>query len=331
MGSALVPAGLVLVATATAGMAAAGTPTYVEAVKLAAPVMALTAGDPTGDAIALLLLLLAGPTAFWALRFRLALGLLLPLAAGVALFLALPFEQAGVTHLDTRVPAALAFLALAAVDVERRPGRNVLPLVACFVALLTVRIGAMAAQTARFGGLERGYERAYRQLPPGASLFSARHKWRLPADDSCCAYVAGPTLASQADYFLRLHLERDLYVERLHRPLHIVDLASLGRDTFVSGVFSQPGVQPIEVAAAFAAYKALQADDPIAVATEADLAGLVRSIGSLPRGDDGPRFLLLQDDAPEPLPLPPGAEEVATGPGFRLLRLTGTLAAVPDR
>src|SRR4051794_28918427 len=87
----------------------------------------------------------------------------------------------------------------ATVDVERRPGRSTRPLLACFVALLAVRVGAMAAQTVRFGGLERGYERAFRQLPPGAPLFSARHKWRSAPDEACCAYVAGPTPASQAD------------------------------------------------------------------------------------------------------------------------------------
>jgi hypothetical protein len=99
---------------------------------------------------------------------------------------------------------------------------------------------------------------------------------------------------------------------------------------FVPNLFAQPGVQPLVVRERFAALRPPhEGTRPYPVATAGDLAALVGRLRHL-GPEDGPRFLLLQDRLAPGLDLPAGVEAVASGPGFRLLRMPDAASGRPS-
>jgi hypothetical protein len=261
---------------------------------------------------------------------RVAPGLAPPLAACVLLFLAFPFAHAGVTYLDTRMPAAIAFLAVATLDVTRRPGRPARLVLACFAALVLLRVGVVTAQTLQFGRVVHGYERAFDRLPAGATLLIGREDHASdPADDVATSRPAHD--GSPADlrtkgkekgsrYLTVSSIVAKLDKRRLRQPPHVDALASIGREVFVPSLFAKAGVQPLVVDPRFAALKALQGDSALRIDTTAQLAALEARLAGQASGA-GPLYLLLQEAGHRGLPSLAGAEVAAAGEGFRLLCL----------
>jgi hypothetical protein len=83
---------------------------------------------------------------------------------------------------------------------------------------------------------------------------------------------------------------------------------------FVPATWADPFKQPMRIAPAFAAAKALQGDNPLPARDTAALAALVARIAA-------PDYLMLLEPAGFQGDLPPGVAVLARDPRFLLLRL----------
>lgn len=205
-------------------------------------------------------------------------------------------------YIDARMPMAFFFLAAASCRVRtagRVAGHVLLCLTGCYLVAKTILLSVEARQ---FRELIGSYTAAFDQMPRGSTLF----------------------VAHQAD---SRHAMRKMYHDRVASPPHVASLASVGREIFVPLMFALPGGHTLTTKPKYAAIKAFQSNDAILVRTAADLAAVAttcrRLVEDVAGGREGDRavFLLIQDRASEPLPLPDAVHVVAAGPGFRLTRL----------
>ncbi len=227
------------------------------------------------------------------LRLAPAMGVALGLL-GVA-YLAMPFGIFGSEWGDARLPPAILCVAIAGMRLDL-PGRLVRPVVLAAVLLLAGRMGAIAAVWREDAARIEVVRAALERVPEGATLWVA---------------TAGP--------FPRVR-ERDAgQLARWHPPMkHLVSLAGLQRPVFVPATWADPFQQPMRVAPAFAAAKALQGDNPVLVPDAAALGAFVGRIGALGgRGD----HLLLLSPALLTGELPAGVGVLAADAEFLLLRL----------
>eukprot|EP01035_Chromulina_nebulosa_P011718 gene11718-15648_t len=138
----------------------------------------------------------------------------------------------------------------------------------------------------------------------------------------------GATLwVATAGGFPRVRERDDGQLALWHPPMkHAVSLASLHRPVFVPSTWADPFKQPMRIAPAFAAVKALQGDNPLPVRSAADLAGLAGRIATLRQGGPADHLLLLsagrfQGDLPQGVPAAAAAmteavDAVVVGGGF---------------
>jgi hypothetical protein len=123
---------------------------------------------------------------------------------------------------------------------------------------------------------------------------------------------------------LRL-LYPEIYRTRLEMPRHIAALATIDKGVFVPQIFATRGLQPIAVRPSLQALRTLQGENPMVIATDAEMAATsARLLDAAERALPGrPVFLLQQriEGAVGPAPAP-GATVVARGPQFTLYRLS---------
>jgi len=206
------------------------------AAKLSAIVKSLTCGSIAGD-----IAFVAGGLSFAILlalsaRAKLAAPLVPGLVMLSLLFLALPTELGQASYIDKRVPIAIAFIVIAALDVEFRPTAAVAGL-AGVVALAFV--AKQVALTKLWHDMNPRIDAAIAALdtlPRGAIIL--REECDL-ADGLWGSYRA------------------------LQPPLtHVAAYATLGQDRFDAGTWAIAGQQPIAVRPQYQAAYDLQMGDP---------------------------------------------------------------------
>ncbi len=243
------------------------------------------------------------------------------------IFAVAPDEVVPAAYIDSRIPLALLFLAIAALDVRpRRPA--VARLVGVMLAaLLVVRVGLITWQWAGFEGTVRAYETMIALVPDGATLITARE---IGGADGSAGGGTAPgreaeSLGARIDSRLRSMLITNAYEPRLELPSHMATLAAVRRPIFVPQIFATPGIQLVGLRPAFAPIKAVQDNNPIEVATAGELARAVAAIRAAVARTPAaaaPLYLIVQRRAGRtPLPLPEGVSLVRQGTGLSLLRI----------
>jgi hypothetical protein len=294
--------------------------------KLAAILAAPTSGVLAVDAATLVLLLPLALLAVVALRFSFARRFTLALVAAFVAFGLIPREVPPASFIDTRVPFALLLLALAATDAVPRRRHLAVVLAAGLAGLVVLRDAAVTWQWASFEPHVAAYRAAFRQLPPGSTLFVGQEltkAWRLPPDE-VSVWRPTPTNVRARLYALLVHW---MSTARVAAPLHLGTVAVLEAGAFVPQTFAETGLQPIAVREPWAEARRLQGCDPLLIAHDTELAGLAARFRAVAFGQ--PAFLLLVARGPMALALPAGVREIGRGPSFRLLCLADCGARRP--
>lgn len=259
-----------------------------------------------------------------ALRVRFAASFVAAFLFVLAAFAVMPWGMGPVVNLDTRMPLAILFIAIAATDVTFARPRLALVLSCVLAVTVLVRVAGVGIQTARFSGLLGAYRTAFAQIPEGAVLFTGVNDRCAvpPLPGEPCRERPDPPPGSLLQAPLRL-LYPGIYRRRIDVPPNVGALASIDRDAFVPQIFATRGLQPTAIRAPLLRLKALQQNNPIEVRTPAQMhlgtAALLEAAGAALPGR--PVFLLQQrlegaaDIAPE------GGELIARGPQFALYRL----------
>jgi hypothetical protein len=322
------PAMLFFRQTPTAGLAGEGI-AYRPEMKIASLVATPTAGIEGLDVAGLIALAGLALLAPLAVRVRLAPASRGALACVLLAFVLMPWGMGPAVNLDVRMPLALMLIAVAATDVEVKPGRAVLgaSLFAVVALVVVARTLAVGAQAASFSTLFAQYREAFQQLPADAVLFTGIND-RCPepaGDGGTCVdphRQRGPLPLAAP---LRL-LYPEIYRTRLEMPRHIAALATIDRGVFVPQIFATRGLQPIAVRPSLLTLRTLQGENPMVIGTDAEMAAttarLVDAAGQALPGR--PVFLLQQRIEGAVDPEPAGAAVVARGPQFTLYRLGGS-------
>ena len=240
----------------------------------------------------------------------------------------MPWGIGPAVNLDVRMPLALMLIGIAATDVGMKPGRTVLAasLFGIVALVLLARTVGVAAQAASFADLLAQYRSAFQQLPADAVLFTGiNDRCPKPAGDGGgCVDPHRERDAFGLGATLRL-LYPEIYRTRLEMPRHIAALATIERGVFVPQIFATRGLQPIAVRPSLQTLRTLQGENPMVIATDAEMAATsARLLEEAEKALPGrPVFLLQQriEGAVDPAPAP-GAAVVARGPQFTLYRLS---------
>ncbi len=239
--------------------------------------------------------------AAWRRRLRPAPFMLLPVGLLFVTFLAMPNNLFGGQYADARLPIAILLVVIASVDLIRVTPRTQAVCIVLAVAALLVRSTVIARDWRHSGSLIAEYNKAFEQLPAGATLYTASVEPfpKLP-------YVGAAELA------------------RWQPPLkHLSSLASIGRDVFVPATWADPRQQPISVRPDAADEKTLQGDNPFLTPTADSLADVVRRIRALrPAAVSHDYLLLLRPGSLQGTP-PGDLVPIARGGSFTLFRVDG--------
>ena len=320
------PAALYLLTSPTRGVAE-GHVTFDVVQKLLSPLVTLTSGVRSGDLLTLVVLAVAIALGLFASRARLPRGPALALLLMAAIFAAAPDEIVPAAYIDSRIPLALLFFAIAALDVRpRRPGAARLVGVV-LAALFLVRVGLITWQWAGFASQVRTYETLFALVPDDATLIAMREIGSAGGDGGAGSDgVAGPDpLAARVNSRLRSMLVTNAYEPRLELPVHITALAAVRRPIFVPQIFATPGIQLIGLKPAFAPIKDVQGNGPVEVATAEQFADVIaefRAAVARTPAAAAPLYLMLQHRADlAPLPLPDGVGLVREARTVSLLKI----------
>ena len=291
--------------------------------KIAGPMIAATAGTAVGDLVTAVALILCCGIILCASRIRVAVRFRLALAFVCIAYLLAPLQFLA-DDLDVRMPLAIGFLAIAAVDLDIRRRRLAAAAAVMMACIVTLRVGEVATQSWRYAAVVDSYRAAFHHIEPGSTLLVARDVSCPPDRSASCRQLTGSPLADVTPFRqARTYLFPDIYGDRLALPPHLVSLAAIDRDVFVPEIFSTPGIQPVRVRDTVAALKRLQGDDPVDVASMADLRAFTlaseQQAGAELRGH--PLYLLMQRRVDATGLNPEGAITVAMGKDFSLFRL----------
>jgi hypothetical protein len=273
--------------------------------KAASLLVSLTSGNAMVDLLTIALLVLAVAAAIRRATIEIA-----PRFIGAFIGLAIAFLLAprAVTHpgpayVDVRIPIALLFTAIAATRLRFRTPLIARTAVVIFSAYLLIKIAVLSVAAMNHRQLALAHLAAYDRMSAKSTLFAARQR----LDDT---------------WFRRF------YVDRLTSPHHIYALAAIRREIFVPAVYTVPGGQPIRVRERYQAIKMAQGDEPVEVRDARELEQVIAKFAKLHReASPGQAAYLLMQDRAAVVPLPPTAEVVASGPGFRLAKI---VSAQPD-
>ncbi|MDZ3836063.1 MAG: hypothetical protein U0S49_01665 [Rhodospirillales bacterium] len=320
------PAMLFFRQTATAGLAGEAI-AYRPETKIASLIAAPTSGIEGLDVAVLIATAFVALLAPFAFRFRFAPASRGALACVLLAFVLMPWGIGPAVNLDVRMPLALMLIGIAATDVGMKPGRTVLAasLFGMVALVLLARTVGVGAQAASFADLLAQYRSAFQQLPADAVLFTGLTGRcpRTAADGGGCVDPHRERDAFGLGATLRL-LYPEIYRTRLEMPRHIAALATIERGVFVPQIFATRGLQPIAVRPSLQTLRTLQGENPMVIATDAEMAAtsarlLEEAENALP---GRPVFLLQQRIEGAVDPAPAGAAVVARGPQFTLYRLS---------
>jgi len=229
-----VPAAILFLtmSTGAAGNEIVYDPHFLQA-KLFGIAKSLTSGSMMGDAafvvgaISFLLLLV-----FYS-RPRLAPSFVPGLICLVILYFVLPVRMASGSYVDIRMPIAVAFLALAGLDAQLRPGKMTVALLALFGAAFLSKQTAIAALWRSFSAPVGAVVRDLDALPAGAVILQSE-----------CLPDSGRIL--------------DIYRARQPATQHLASLSNFGDTRFVAALYAIPGQQPIRFSPSYIPYSRLQ-------------------------------------------------------------------------
>ncbi len=267
--------------------------------KFASPIVTLTSGNLIVDLITLVLLTIGAIMVVRSAKVELASQFIGPLIGLAVLFLMAPLTvtRPGPAYVDVRIPMAALFVLIAATRITFKSDQTARLAAGVFAVYLLIKIAVLSVAAAQYRQLVHEHFAAFERIEPQSTLFAVRQR----VDDT---------------WFRRF------YIDRLVSPRHIDALAAMQRDVFVPALYTVPGGQPIRVRAKFRALKKAQGDQPVEVRNERELAQTLADFAQLQRAASPHRsaYVLMQDRA-APLAFPPGVEEIASGPGFRLVRI----------
>jgi hypothetical protein len=233
-------------------------------------------------------------------RLRLANAMIPTIALLLVTFVVMPYGLFGSLYADARLPIAILFVMIAAVDLRPLPSRTLVVGISLALVLLVARDAAIAREWHAEAPVIEAYRKAFDALPAGSTL-----------------YVAS------AEPFPKLAYASAAELVRWHPPLkHLASLASVGHDVFVPSTWADPYKQPIAVLPRRLAAKQLQGDNPFQTPTADKLGDVVARIQALRgAGATAPEFLLLlRPDVLAGTP-PPGLVAVAHGGTFTIFRI----------
>ncbi|MFL6618477.1 MAG: hypothetical protein ACJ8MH_07740, partial [Povalibacter sp.] len=209
----------------------------------------------------------------------------------------LTIEHPGPAYLDVRMPVALLFTAIAMTRLTFKTPKMARWAAGIFGLYFLIKIAVLSASATQYKQLVLEHLSAFDHMQPKSTLFAVRQR----IDDT---------------------FYRRFYVDRLQAPGHINALAAIRREVFVPAIYTVPGGQPIAVRERFAAVKKAQGDQPVWVRDAGELDELIAKFAKLHReASPGQAAYVLMQDRAGALPLPAGVEVVATGPGFRLVKI----------
>ena len=228
-----VPAALLFLTMSTgSGSRIAYNPEFLSA-KLLGIAKSLTSGSISGDAafvvgaisFALLLVFCSRP--------RLVLPFVPGLIALGILYFVLPAKMASGSYVDSRLPIAIALVALAGLDAQFRPAKLTVVLLALFGAAFLVKQTAIAALWRSFSVPAETFVRALDALPAGAVILQSK-----------CLPHSGDIM--------------NVYRARQPAMLHLTSLSNFDNTRFVARLYAITGQQPIHVSRFYWPYYRLQ-------------------------------------------------------------------------
>lgn len=313
---------LLFLHTPTAELASKSVAYWPEA-KLASLLTTMTSGSSILDMWLIAGLGVVLALAVGSIRVKFAQRFGLAMVFALIAFVVMPWGLGPAVWLDARMPLALAFLAVAATDVNVRREKGRLPLVAAMAIIFVARVASTTFQTSQFSDVWHAYQVAFDQLVPGSILFVGLDEYCPGSQKGCACETCRDGLGIPVINELRDLLDPTFYVWRLTLPPHISSIAAINRDVFVPMTFAEPGLQSIVVRKELQPLTQLQ--DNISVkspdqlrSTEEALEMAVEKV--LPERST---YLLLQHLAGSAKMDPADATVVASGPHFDLLRLNG--------
>lgn len=233
-------------------------------------------------------------------RISIAKSMALPLTFLLIAFVALPIKAMDGFFVDTRIPAAILFVAIASLDVTFAAPRMQRAVVAGLTVALIARSIVLSYDWSRYDRVIHEFTDAFARMPPNAILFSASQ---------------GP-----------LPKYSDLNLHAWQPPLtHMASLATLYQTVFVATTFAAKSKQPINVTTPYRPIYDFQAktgplvSGPIPVDTQQDLETLVNRMRALV-GRSAPAYCLILDPK-QPFEPPPGTSFGGAGSRFVLLAI----------
>ncbi|MEO8300442.1 MAG: hypothetical protein ABI608_01540 [Rhizomicrobium sp.] len=228
-----VPAGVLFLMMSTGSRSRISYDPHFLSTKLMGLAKSLTSGSLSGDvafmvgaiSFALLLLLCSRP--------RLVASFVPGLIGLVILYFVLPAKMASGSYVDVRMPIAIALLALAGLDVQFRPAKMTVALLALFGAAFLAKQTAIAALWRSFSAPANAVVRALDALPEGAIILQSE-----------CLPHSGDIL--------------NVYRARQPAMQHLSSLSNFDASRFVAELYAIAGQQPIRVSPFYLPYFRLQ-------------------------------------------------------------------------
>ena len=225
-------AALFLMMTTGSGSRAEYGPQFLTA-KLFGIAKSLTSGSMMGDAafvvgaVSFVLLLL------FCSRPHLVRSFVPGLIALVILYFVLPAKMASGSYVDSRLPIAIALLALAGLDAQLRPTKMTVALLALFGAAFLVKQTAISALWRSISAPADEVVRALDTVPAGAVILQSE-----------CLSGSGGSL--------------DIYRARQPATQHLTSLSNFSGTRFVAALYAIRGQQPIRFLPPYIPYFRLQ-------------------------------------------------------------------------
>jgi|GEM_PF-6001041 len=270
------------------------------AAKLFGIAKSLTSGSMMGDAafvvgavsFALLLLFCSRP--------RLTPSFVPGLIALAIVYFVLPAKMASGSYVDTRMPIAIALLALAGLNAQFRPAKMTVVLLAFFGAAFLAKQAAITALWRSFSVPADAIVRVLDALPAGAIILQSE-----------CQPDSGDIL--------------NIYRARQPATQHLSSLSNFDASHFVAALYAIRGQQPIHVSRPYQPYARLQ-DNFEATCDSSDYRSRVARIQALMQtemaaGNAVPPLFFVLFRPPAATSLQPEARLISKGPVHALYEI----------
>lgn len=271
-------------------------------------VRVLMSGDYLVDAVAGLAVLAVAAIVVRRGSLLVSRSMLLPIALLFATYLVVPHELFGGWGADTRIPVAIAFIAISSMQPVLRDRRWAGAVVAVLAAALLADAGLRSRAWVREDAAIQDVRNLFAALPDRSVLVIASEQ-PVPSLQNIDLLLWQPPL------------------------VHVGAYAALeGRGIYVPDVFAMAGQQPLVVKPAFAAIDHYQINKPFEVDSTESLRGFVERAQQIldATGPHGPMFVLLLYPERFRLALPSNLSLAGTAPHVALLAgVSKTWGAMP--